>query len=148
MSIEAALFGTLGRDSELKVSSKGKTYLRANITVSEGETTTWVNAMIFDEAAIDNAAKLIKGARIYVEGRLQLSEWTDRDGKPRHGLSVMSWHCRLSQIGRNKPDRKKEREFGSVGANAGTGFDDKIPFAPEWRGSFDPAIPEQKHHAK
>ena len=129
MSIEAALYATLGRDSELKVSSKGKTYLRANIAVSEGETTTWVNAAIFDEAAIDNAAKLIKGARVYLEGRLQLSGWTDRDGKPRHGLSIMSWHCRLSRIGRNKPDRnKKEREFGSVSGNDSAELDDEIPF--------------------
>ena len=73
--------------------------------------------------------KLVKGARVYLEGRLQLSEWTDRDGKPRHGLSIMSWHCRLSRIGRNKPDRnKKEREFGSVSGNDSAELDDEIPF--------------------
>jgi single-strand DNA-binding protein len=104
--------------------------------VSEGETTTWVNATIFDQAAIDNAAKLVKGARVYLEGRISINEWTDRDGKQRHGLSVLSWHCRLSHIGRNKPDRnKKERDFGSAPAVAGgASFDDEIPFAPEWRG--------------
>jgi single-stranded DNA-binding protein len=105
--IQAAFFGTLGRDAELKTSAKGKRYLRANIAVSEGEATTWINAMIFDAAAIDDSAKFVKGARIYLEGRLQLSEWTDRDGNQRHGLSVMSWHCRLAQIGRNKPQRDR-----------------------------------------
>ena len=147
-SIEAALFGTLGRDAELKTSKNGKPYLRLNIACGEGDATQWVAATVFDERAIAAADRLIKGARVYLEGKLSLNEWTASDGTPRTGLSVLSWHCRLSQIGRNKPDRKKEREFGSVGANAGTGFDDKIPFAPEWRGSFDPAIPEQKHHAK
>jgi single-strand DNA-binding protein len=136
MSIEAALFGTLGRDAELKTSAKGKPYLRANIAVSEGEATTWVNAMIFDQAAIDKADKLIKGARIYLEGRLQLSEWTDRDGKQRHGLSIMSWHCRLSAIGRNKPSKEKSSETRQAApattptSSAGVPFDDPtdIPF--------------------
>jgi len=46
---------------------------------------------------------MVAGARVYVEGILKLDEWTAQDGTKRHGLSVMSWHCRLSQIGRNKP---------------------------------------------
>jgi single-stranded DNA-binding protein len=106
MTIEAALFGTLGRDAELKTSSKGRACLRANIAVNEGEATTWVSATIFDQAAIDNSARFVKGARLYVEGKLSFNEWTGNDGEKRVGLSVMSWHCRLSQIGRNKPKRK------------------------------------------
>jgi len=46
---------------------------------------------------------MVAGARVYVEGILKLDEWTAQDGTKRHGLSVMSWHCRPSQIGRNKP---------------------------------------------
>jgi single-strand DNA-binding protein len=121
MSIEAALFGTLGRDAERKTSKNGKPYLRATIAVSEGEATTWVNATIFDQTAIDNAAKLVKGARVYVEGRISINEWTDRDGKQRHGLSIMSWHCRLAQIGRAKAKSEKPKP-----AAAGAAFDDPI----------------------
>ena len=130
-TIEVALFGTLGRDAEHKTSKNGKPYLRATIAVSEGEATTWVNAMIFDQAATDNAAKLIKGARVYVEGRISINEWTDWDGKQRHGLSVTSWHCRLSQIGRAKAEKPKPAPQ-STPANAP--FDDEISFAPEPRG--------------
>jgi single-strand DNA-binding protein len=129
MSLEAAAFGTLGRDAELKTSSKGKTYLRANIAVSEGEATTWVSAMIFDQAAIDNAAKLVKGARIYIEGRISLNEWTDRDGNQRHGLSIMSWHCRLAQIGRAKSKRNGSKVSALAPQDAGrAAYDDPIPF--------------------
>ncbi|MGD0316601.1 MAG: single-stranded DNA-binding protein [Xanthobacteraceae bacterium] len=139
-AIEVALFGTLGRDAEHKTSAKGKAYLRANIAVSQGEETTWVNAMVFDVAAIDDAAKFIKGARVYLEGRLQLSEWTDRDGKQRHGLSVMSWHCRLSQIGRSRPERDRKpppagrtkfttaKPAASSSASNGAELNDDIPF--------------------
>jgi single-stranded DNA-binding protein len=102
--IEAAFFGALGRDAEPKTSNNGKPYLRLNIRIGDGEAAQWINATVFDASAIAVADKLVKGARVYCEGRLTLDEWTGPDG-PRHGLSIMSWHCRLSQIGRNKPVR-------------------------------------------
>ncbi|MGA8699357.1 MAG: single-stranded DNA-binding protein [Xanthobacteraceae bacterium] len=107
MSIEAALFGTLGRDAESKTSKAGKAYLRLNVAYESGDATQWVNVMAFDPRAIENAAGFVKGARCYVEGKLSLSEWTSQDGTTHHGLSLMSWHCRLSAIGRAKPKREK-----------------------------------------
>jgi hypothetical protein len=38
-SIEAALFGTLGRDAERKTSKNGKPYLRLNVACGEGDAT-------------------------------------------------------------------------------------------------------------
>jgi len=129
MSIEAALFGTLGRDAEPKTSKNGRLYLRVNIACGEGDATQWVSAMVFDERAIAVADKLVKGARVYVEGRLSLSEWTAQDGTTRTGLSVLSWHCRLSQIGRAKTKSEKPKTAPQTGpASAGAGFDDEIPF--------------------
>jgi single-stranded DNA-binding protein len=103
--IEAAFFGALGRDAESKISKGGKPYLRLNIRVGDGDGAQWVSVMVFDQSAIDAVDKLIKGARCYVEGSLSVTEWSGQDGVKRHGLSVMSWHCRLSQIGRNKAPR-------------------------------------------
>ena len=104
--IEAAFFGTLGRDCENKLSKGGKSYLRLNMRVGDGDAAQWVSVMAFDPRAIEQADKFVKGARCYVEGRLSADEWTNADGVKRFGLSVMSWHCRLSEIGRNKPVRK------------------------------------------
>ena len=135
MSIEAALFGALGRDGELKTSKNGRPYLRLNVACSEGETTTWVSATIFDQAAIDIADKLVKGARVYLEGKLSLNEWTASDGTKRTGLQVFGWHCRLSQIGRAKAQSEKPKLAADLAA-AGTvfAFDDDVNFAPERRG--------------
>jgi single-strand DNA-binding protein len=133
MTIEAALFGMLGKDCERKTSKNGKPYLRLNVAVSEGETTQWVSAMVFDERALAVADKLVKGARVYLEGRLSLNEWTASDGTTRTSLSVMSWHCRLAQIGRAKTKSEKPKP-ATQPAPAAAAFDDEIPFAPEWRG--------------
>jgi single-stranded DNA-binding protein len=81
-----------------------------------------VNATVFDATAIEAADKLVKGARVYVEGRITLDEWTAQDGTKRHGLSIMSWHCRLSQIGRNRPTRDRPTN-GRPDAD----FNDDIP---------------------
>jgi single-stranded DNA-binding protein len=127
-AIEAAMLGALGRDAEVKTSKAGKTYLRLNIRVGDGEGCQWVSATIFDEKAITAADKMVKGARVYIEGRIALDEWTNAAGEKRHGLSVMSWHCRLAQIGRNRPNREQERAKAASTTAASTDFHDEIPF--------------------
>ena len=131
MSIECAFFGSLARDAEIKTSKNGKTYIRANIRVENGETAQFINVMVFDPEAIAAADRMLKGAKVYVEGRLSLDEWTGQDGQKRTGLSCMSFHCRLSAIGRNKP--KRERATESPAPGGAVPFNDDIPFAPEVR---------------
>jgi single-stranded DNA-binding protein len=140
-AIEAAFLGTLGRDAEEKISKAGKQYLRLNVRVGDGDQAQWISVMAFDQNAIDAADKLTAGARIYVEGRLSVNEWSGQDGVKRHGLSVMSWHCRLSEIGRHKPKRETQKSKQNfprdMHAPLGTGapaFDDDVPYAPEFRG--------------
>jgi single-stranded DNA-binding protein len=141
MSIECALFGVLGRDAESKISKNGKQYLRLNIRCGDGDAAQWVNAMVFGDDVPDLAARLEKGARVYVEGSLKLDEWTAQDGTKRHGLSVMSWHCRLAAIGRNRPAKRTDRSDGQppappssadrqqrVRGTAHDDLDDEIPF--------------------
>jgi single-strand DNA-binding protein len=111
--IECAFFGALGRDAESKVSKSGKPYLRLNVRVGDGDAAQWMSVMCFDEKAIVLAEQMTKGARVYCEGRLEISQWSGQDGAQRHGLSCMSWHTRLSQIGRQKPKRERERDNGT-----------------------------------
>ena len=138
MSIEVALFGVLGRDAESKISKNGKEYLRINVRCGDGDTAQWINAMTFDPEAIAAADRLVKGSRVYIEGTLRLDSWTGQDGAERHGLSVMSWHCKLAGIGRNRPKRESDDRPHAPTASAPTSaaargtahddLDDEIPF--------------------
>jgi single-stranded DNA-binding protein len=133
MSIECAFFGSLVRDAEVKTSKGGKTYLRASIRVENGEHALFINSMVFDADAIAVADKLVKGARVYVEGKLSLDEWTAQDGSKRTGLSCMSFHTRLAQIGRAKPkaDKAKQdfpRDMHAPLGNSAADMNDDIPF--------------------
>ena len=113
----------------------GKTTLTAAITKVLSESGTDTAVMSFDEKAIEVADKLVKGARVYVEGSIKLDEWTGQDGAKRHGLSAMSWHTRLSEIGRNKPKREKPR-YGSAAAAASI-------YAPRGAGRGDPDLNDE-----
>ena len=106
----------------------------------------WLGALAFDPEAIVIADRFVRGACVYVEGRLSTNEWTGQDGEKRLGLSVMSWHCRLAQIGRQKVKSGATKasvaaeqvyhspRSGPAGRLPGSGdFDDPIPFAPEVR---------------
>ncbi|MGX9431775.1 single-stranded DNA-binding protein [Bradyrhizobium sp. LeoA1S1] len=126
--IEAAFFGTLGRDAERKVSSAGTNYLRLNVRTGDGDDSQWVSVLAFDQDAIDAADRLVKGAKIYVEGKLSLNEWTAQDGAKRTGVSVMSFHTRLAAIGRNKPKREKPTDIAAQYSPRGRDLDDDIPF--------------------
>jgi single-stranded DNA-binding protein len=109
----------------------GKQYLRLNLRVSDGDVAQWVGMMAFDPEAIAIHDKFVKGARVYIEGTLRLDEWTDQNGAKRTGLSVMSWHCRLAAIGRNKPKSGRERAEASAYAPPPATDDfhnDPIPF--------------------
>lgn len=143
MPIEVALQGTLTRDAESKTSAAGKPFMRIiGIRVGDGDKAQWLSANVFDKDAIATADKFVKGAAVYVEGRLTLDKWKTTSGEDRSGLSIMSWFCRLSQIGRHKTKRPRSAspsvaagvaDFGAGDASAspartGGDFDDEIPW--------------------
>jgi single-stranded DNA-binding protein len=134
--IEVAFFGALARDAEAKTAKSGKPYVRLNVRVGDADA-RWVNVLCFDQDAIDQAEKLVKGARVYVEGGgLKIDEWIGSDGAKRHGLSCMSWHARLAELGRNRPKRERkpaDDRPSSAPARRNDFHNDEIPFAPEWR---------------
>jgi single-strand DNA-binding protein len=91
------IVGNLGRDPELRYTPQGVAVCNLNLATNEkkrdksGEmqdVTTWFRVTLWRNQA-ENAAKyLTKGSPVYVEGRLGLEEYTDRDGNKRYSLEV------------------------------------------------------------
>lgn len=132
--IEAAFFGSVGADAERKTSKSGKEYLRLNVRVGDGDAAQWVSVLAFDLSAVELADRFVRGARIYCEGRSSTSKWTGQNGAKRFGLSVMSRHTRLAQIGRNKANRDGEKGHDktdkpiAAAQKANDFHDDEIPW--------------------
>ena len=93
------LIGNLTRDPEVRQTSKGKSVtdlgvaLNRTYTTDSGEQTeevTYVDVVLWGRQAETAGNFLHKGRRIYIEGRLQLDSWQDREtGKPRQRLRVV-----------------------------------------------------------
>jgi single-strand DNA-binding protein len=91
------LVGNLGRDPELRYTPQGTPVCSFTVATNEkrkdraGESqdvTTWFRVTLWGRQAETASQFLTKGRPIYVEGRLRLEEWTDRDGKQRYTLEV------------------------------------------------------------
>ncbi len=147
------IVGHLGRDPELRYTPQGDAVCNLNVATTErkrdkaGEyqdVTTWFRVTLWRKQA-ENAAKyLAKGRQVYLEGRLRIEEWTDRDGNNRYTLEVQGTDMQFlgSGGGRNEDSDENDSnvaEFaGPASSNeppksesakaAGSAADDDIPF--------------------
>jgi single-strand DNA-binding protein len=107
--IGCAFQGRVSRDGELKHTQGGTPMLTFSVVVHDAKTTEdappeLVRVVAWGELAESLAGRLVRGTECYVEGRVKLSEWTDRDGAHRCGLNVSARVVQpMGQIGRWPP---------------------------------------------
>ncbi|HYE72400.1 MAG TPA: single-stranded DNA-binding protein [Blastocatellia bacterium] len=91
------IVGNLGRDPELKQTPQGQTVCKFPVATSEKrrnaagemeELTTWFRVSVWGRQAELANEYLSKGRQVYVEGRLRLEEYTDREGVTRTSAEV------------------------------------------------------------
>jgi single-strand DNA-binding protein len=132
------LVGNLGRDPELRYTPQGTPVCSFSMATNErrkdksGEMqdqTTWFRVTLWGRQAETASQYLTKGRPVYIEGRLRVEEWTDRDGKPRHTLEVHATDMQF--IG----GARSEEPLAEKAASAGVGpseqpdlSDEDIPF--------------------
>lgn len=92
------LMGNLTRDPELKRTSTDMAVAQIGIAVNrkykdkEGnlkEETTFVDCEVWGKTAETMAKYLAKGRPVFIEGRLKLDQWQDKDGNNRSKLKVV-----------------------------------------------------------
>lgn len=125
------LVGNLGRDPELRYTGQGTPVCSFSIATNErrkdrnGELqdrTTWFRVTLWNQRAETASQYLAKGMPVYIEGRLRVEEYVDRDGKPRHSLEVDATEMQF--IG----SRKQEEDHVPTQTAASDLGDDDIPF--------------------
>ena len=130
-TIECAFSGRIGQEPQLKTSKAGKSWLSFSAVVGSGDDAQWLQIAVFNDLATEMASRLHKGDRVYVEGRIRLNTWQDKDGASRAGLSVAATLVQpLGQIGRRKPAAQRscavsERRRRDQRTPASPDFDDR-----------------------
>ena len=91
------IVGYLGRDPELRYTPQGTAVCNFSVATTEKrknargemeEHTIWFRVAAWGRQAEVAAEYLAKGRQVYVEGRLRLEEYTDREGNPRTSAEV------------------------------------------------------------
>ncbi|MEX2237730.1 MAG: single-stranded DNA-binding protein [Dehalococcoidia bacterium] len=82
------IIGNLGADPELKYTGEGKAVTTFSVAVSRSigamderrEETEWFRVVTWEKLAEQCAEHLVKGRKVYVEGRQQTRSWDGNDG--------------------------------------------------------------------
>ncbi len=140
------LVGNLGRDPELRYTPQGTPVCSFSLATNErrkdkttgenNDIVTWFRVTLWGRQAETASQYLTRGRPVYIEGRLRVEEWTDRDGKPRHTLEVHATDMQFIGGGRGE-DAGGGGAPARAGAAAPSGdsapeptdlSDDDIPF--------------------
>jgi single-strand DNA-binding protein len=132
------LVGNLGRDPELRYTPQGTPVCSFTMATNErrkdraGETqdlTTWFKVTLWGRQAETASQFLTKGRPVYIEGRLRVEEWTDRDGRQRYTLEVQATDMQFIGGRGEEPTPRADTSTQSKGeATEGDISDDDIPF--------------------
>ena len=94
------IVGNLGRDPEVRSTQSGMKIVNLAVATSESwtdkasgerkEQTEWHRVVIMNDRLGEVAEKYLrKGAKVYVEGKLQTRKWTDQSGQERYTTEIM-----------------------------------------------------------
>jgi single-strand DNA-binding protein len=118
------IIGNLGRDPELRYTPQGTAVCQFSVATNErrrdkaGEQqdiTTWFRITAWGKQAETASKYLSKGRKVYVEGRLHMEEWTDREGKARQTLEVNASEIQFLDSGSGDMEGVPARQSGGGG---------------------------------
>ena len=130
---KAILIGNLGGDPEFRVTPQGTSVANFSLATSETrgrdegreERTEWHRIVLWEKLAEIARDHLSTGDRIYIEGRLQTREWTDKNGGKRWTTEVVGRELRMlggrAQENESPPNGEEPPEPPKV-------VDDDLPF--------------------
>ena len=144
------LIGNLGRDPEIRYTASGGAVANLAIATTDSwrdkqsgeqqERTEWHRIVMFGRLGEIAGEYLKKGAKVYVEGRLQTRKWQDQQGVERYTTEIVAADMQMldSRGGAGSFDGGAPRSQSQPGAAPSTApagntggsddFDDDIPF--------------------
>jgi single-strand DNA-binding protein len=119
------LIGRLGRDPENRQLNPGQSVTSFSVATSENwldkqgqkqERTEWHRISVWGKLAELCQRYLKKGRLVYIEGRLQTREWTDKDGNKRTSTDIVANQVLFLE------SRQQEGQTSAPGGGLGDSF--------------------------
>lgn len=142
------LVGRLGKDPETRYTSGGQAVCNFSLATDEtfkdksGERqkrTEWHRIVIWAKQAEIAQQYLKKGAQIYLEGRIQSREWTDKENQKRTSYEIVATNFRM--LG-SKSDSSGSG-YRSSSAAAGSADFDSTPSGPSEHEQSAPEVTDE-----
>ena len=102
---KVVLVGNLGKDPEMRYTQNGGAVANFSIATTEGwknkqtgeyeNKSEWHNIVVFGKFGEMVGQYLKKGAKVYVEGKLQTNKWQGQDGQDRYRTEIIAKPSRL-----------------------------------------------------
>jgi single-strand DNA-binding protein len=148
---KAILVGRLGGDAETRYTQGGTPVSRFSLAMNRQwrdaerqvhEETDWIYVVLWKNENL--ASYLTKGAKLYVEGRIQTRPYDDDEGVKRYvtevvadNIVLLGGHGKASENGANREEKSRSRRGQSKPAN-GRGHHE---FGHEQQGLQDDDVP-------
>lgn len=128
------LVGNLGADPELRNTAGGQAVCNLRVATSEAwndrdgnrqERTEWHSVTVWGRQAENCAQYLAKGRQVYIEGRLQSREYTDKEGHQRKVWDVVAQDVKFLTSGDGHGSRRSggaQESGGWGGQSSGNGW--------------------------
>ncbi|MBA3031003.1 MAG: single-stranded DNA-binding protein [Desulfobacteraceae bacterium] len=134
---KAIILGRLGKDPEVRYTQDGRAIANFSVATSEEwkdkstgekmERTEWHRIVAFNKLGEICGEYLSKGSQVYLEGKIQTREWTDKDGNKRYTTEIVA--SSIQFIGsRSEGQGSSERGNHDQGQSYSDMPDDDIPF--------------------
>ena len=144
--VKVTLIGNLGKDPELKHTTNGTPVCNISVACTEKrknkdgnweDQTEWVRVTCWGKTAENVSSYCTKGKQVYIEGKLQTREWTDKEGVKRTSTEVNGFQVLF--LGGGKGGKSSEKGGDETSpitgdatppnhADAPPVEDDQIPF--------------------
>jgi single-strand DNA-binding protein len=138
------IIGNLGGAPEMKYVNNNDHVVNFSVAVNERwknrngdsqERTTWLRIVAFNGLGSACAEFLKRGDPVYVEGRLQIREYEDKDNNPRTSVEIVASRVRFLCGPANSADEKhptpgrpRNNAATSAAPSTDTRVDDDVPF--------------------
>ena len=125
------LVGNVGRDPEMRYTNAGKSVTNFSVacnrkyTAGDGESreeTEWLNVTAWDKRAEFVNDYVVKGAKVFVQGRFSSRQYKARNGDMRTAMEVTALHVELMSGSRD--DEPAQNRPEGVGADQDMAPDD------------------------
>ncbi|HCF57369.1 MAG TPA: single-stranded DNA-binding protein [Myxococcales bacterium] len=144
---KAIIVGNLGKDPEVRYTQSGQSVATFTVATNDRwtdkntgqpqERTEWHRIVVWGKQAENCGQYLKKGRLVYIEGRIQTREWTDKEGQKRYTTEIVANQVQFLG-GRDgagprddfgpPPPEFEMGPSGGAGAGPGAGGEEDIPF--------------------